>query len=83
MSDLQILNAKSNKCSISVLLEIMIQIGPIFSCQCKLFQVNNSFSALEDQYPFKRSADGSKRIRVPHSLSQVTRELFWIWQKDT
>ncbi|KAH9729547.1 F-box/LRR-repeat protein 17 [Citrus sinensis] len=33
-------------------------------------QVKNNPSALEDQYPFKRSADGSKRIRVPHSFSQ-------------
>lgn len=35
------------------------------------FQVNNNFAAQENHYPFKRSADGSKRVRVPHSLTQV------------
>ncbi|KAH7577620.1 hypothetical protein JRO89_XS01G0276400 [Xanthoceras sorbifolium] len=33
-------------------------------------QVSNDFASLENQYPFKRSADGSKRVRVPQSLSQ-------------
>ncbi|KAK0580527.1 hypothetical protein LWI29_002971 [Acer saccharum] len=37
-------------------------------------QVNNDFASLENQYPFKRSADGSKRVRVPESLSQPSDE---------
>ncbi|KAJ4726804.1 F-box/LRR-repeat protein 17-like [Melia azedarach] len=37
-------------------------------------QVNSNFAALENQYPFKRSADGSKRIRVPHSFNQASDE---------
>ncbi|KAK2648491.1 hypothetical protein Ddye_015980 [Dipteronia dyeriana] len=37
-------------------------------------QVNNDFASLENQYPLKRSADGSKRVRVPESLSQPSDE---------
>ncbi|KAJ0052432.1 hypothetical protein Pint_03200 [Pistacia integerrima] len=33
-------------------------------------QVNGDSAALENQYAFKRSADGSKRVRLPHSFSQ-------------
>ncbi|KAJ0111933.1 hypothetical protein Patl1_03245 [Pistacia atlantica] len=33
-------------------------------------QVNGDSAPLENQYAFKRSADGSKRVRLPHSFSQ-------------
>ncbi|KAG6785846.1 hypothetical protein NC652_005466 [Populus alba x Populus x berolinensis] len=33
-------------------------------------QVSNNFAAMENQFPNKRLADGSKRVRVPQFLSQ-------------
>ncbi|KAK9282186.1 hypothetical protein L1049_005098 [Liquidambar formosana] len=32
-------------------------------------QINNDFSAVENHFPIKRMADGSKRVQVPHFLN--------------
>lgn len=37
-------------------------------CNFLVLQVNNG-SAVENQFPSKRLADGSKRVRVPYFLS--------------
>ncbi|KAK4764038.1 hypothetical protein SAY87_013476 [Trapa incisa] len=34
-------------------------------------QVNNEFSHIENHFPYKHSADGSKRVQVPRMLCQV------------
>lgn len=44
---------------------------------CYIFvQVNNEFSHIENHFPYKHSADGSKRVQVPSMLSQQVKYPF-------